>query len=137
MLAQHALWCVCGAATLNRLGRCARCDRRRRLSLEKFGGLRDHALARDGERCQACGSLDDLCVHHRRPGVHRLPLLLTLCRPCHARIHATWRPGFGFPAELRRLWREANPGLAEQIELALRVGEVAAAPVQPRLCGEW
>ena len=119
---QTSLLCGCGSGQLFRRGLCRRCERRARLSRERFDGLREIVLARDGRQCQACGELDPakLLVHHRRPG-NRLPNLLTLCRACHARIHHTWRPRFGFASTplLRNLWREANRGLAEQRLLAL------------------
>jgi len=95
---------------------CARCLRRRRLSLEKFGGLREAALARDGYRCRTCPAAAAL-VHHRRPGVNELGWIVSACRACHCRIHHTYRPPFGFPPALRALWREQWPGLAEQREL--------------------
>ena len=122
LLAQEALWCSCGSLVINRRGLCARCNRRKRLSREYFGGLREQVLERDG-RCLACGSLDNLLVHHRRPGVNLLRWLATLCRACHTRLHATWRPRYGrLSPTLRVLWREQFPTLAEQRELALTVG---------------
>ena len=100
------------------------------MSQENFGGLREAALQRDGYQCQACGELDlaQLLVHHRRPGVHELRFLITLCRRCHTRVHHTWRPRFlGF---LRRLWREANPDMAEQRLLALLEAREAATQAE-------
>jgi len=119
---QNALWCACGSLVVNAHGRCARCNRRRRLSQEGFGGLREQVLARDDWRCRVCLLFDDLLVHHRKPGVNETRWLITLCRPCHTRIHATWRPPFGwhsraFPPALAQLWREAHPDLAEQLPL--------------------
>lgn len=113
-LNQHVLWCNCGNEIVNAAGRCATCDRRRRLSLEDFGGLREKALERDGYRCRSCGELDDLLVHHRKPEVNELRWLITLCRGCHSRVHATWRPWYGFPELLLQLWRAAHPEIAEQ-----------------------
>lgn len=106
---------------MNCHGRCARCQRRHKLSKEAFSGNREQAIIRDGQCCRACGSIEDLLVHHRRPGQDALRLLVTLCRSCHTRIHHTLRPTFGFRDELRRLWREAHPGLPEQQLLALVV----------------
>jgi DNA-directed RNA polymerase subunit RPC12/RpoP len=111
---QESLWCSCGNQVINAAGRCATCDRRRRLSLEAFDGLREAALERDGYRCRNCGNADDVLVHHRRPGVNVLRWLISLCRGCHSRVHATWRPWYGFPALLLQLWREIHPELAEQ-----------------------
>ena len=118
---QDSLWCHCGATPVNRRGLCRRCDRQRRLSEERFGGLRERILLRDASRCRCCGEGEfrRLVVHHRRPGANSIRLLITLCRTCHVRVHRTWRPRFGFPPELRVLWREQYPKLAEQRELPL------------------
>jgi 5-methylcytosine-specific restriction endonuclease McrA len=130
---QTSLLCGCGSPDLFRRGLCRRCERRARLSREHFDGLREFVLARDGHQCQACGELasDKLLVHHRRPG-NRLPNLLTLCRACHVRVHRTWRPRFGFASVplLRRLWREANRGLAEQRLLALLADDKASGETE-------
>ena len=122
-----ALWCACGRAQLNRKGVCPRCARRAKLSREDFGGLREQALARDGYRGQCCGAIEDLLVHHRSYDRRTLRALVTLCRRCHTRIHATWRPSFAFPDELLALWREAHPGLAEQMRLPLTAHAAAFA----------
>lgn len=49
-------------------------------------------LNRDGWTCQLCGSRRDLQVHHlrfRSQGGDDTPTnLLTLCRRCHAELHA-------------------------------------------------
>lgn len=106
-----------------RRGLCARCERRARLNRELFQGEREAVLIRDGYQCQNCGELDArlVLVHHRRKGARDRKYLLTLCRRCHVRVHRTFRPGFHFLANplLRKLWREANPKLAEQRLLAL------------------
>jgi hypothetical protein len=117
-IVQQAFLCGCGAPALFRRDRCRRCQRRERLSRERFGGLREQVLARDHGQCQCCGE-PGLPVHHRRPGVHRLHRLVTLCLKCHARIHHTYRPRYGFTGLLRVLWRELHPGLAEQRALPL------------------
>ena len=50
--------------------------------------LRLRARLRDDFRCQRCGAVDDLQVHHRK-GLksHRLQDLETLCRRCHLAEH--------------------------------------------------
>lgn len=142
MLAQDVLWCSCGCTLVN--GTCARCNRRQRLSEENFGGLRERVLARDGWRCRACAEIDDLLVHHRRPGVNLMPWLITLCRRCHLRVHHTWRPAYGgwransrttrplnkyrVDGLLRELWREVHPDLAEQLPLRLQFAPVIPDP---------
>lgn len=83
--------------------------------------MREFVLSRDGHQCQTCGELNEskLLVHHRRPGAKSAALMITICRGCHPRIHFTSRPGIQFAsvALLRRLWREANPKLPEQLLL--------------------
>ena len=48
-------------------------------------------LARDGWRCQACGSMRNLQVHHRQfrsqAGADEEPNLITLCAACHVLVH--------------------------------------------------
>jgi 5-methylcytosine-specific restriction endonuclease McrA len=132
---QSALWCACGRSKLNERGVCPVCARRERLSRERFGGLRDFVLARDGYRAQCCGAIENLLVHHRRRGRNQQAFLISLCRACHTRIHHTLRPGFAFPPTLRDLWREQHPDLAEQLLLALTDAGAPASfsAQQPRL----
>ena len=61
-----------------------------------FGGLRQQALERDGNRCTECGAAKNLIVHHRdgegrgkESPSNRLDNLATLCRACHAQHHHT------------------------------------------------
>jgi 5-methylcytosine-specific restriction endonuclease McrA len=56
-------------------------------------GVRQLALARDGHRCQKCGTTDDLTVHldPRMRGDHdsaTVEACITLCRSCHGRLDA-------------------------------------------------
>ncbi len=48
-------------------------------------------LRRDGWRCQSCGSMSNLDVHHREfrshSGADAEENLITLCAACHARVH--------------------------------------------------
>jgi 5-methylcytosine-specific restriction endonuclease McrA len=64
----------------------------------KLGGkvykeLRNQVLARDGWRCQSCGSPKNLQVHHLRPrsklGDDVAQNLISLCASCHARRHGS------------------------------------------------
>ncbi len=121
LLIQTALWCACGRDHVNSRGVCPTCERRGRLSRERFGGQRERVLERDGERCQCCGAIEDLLVHHRRRGSKQMREMITLRRGCHTRIHHTLRPSFAFPEVLRQLWREQHPDLAEQLCLPLTV----------------
>jgi len=66
--------------------------RRLRLDAEAYQKLHQQVLERDGWRCQACGSLRGLEVHHIQ---HRSQLgddsdgnLITLCSDCHRALHA-------------------------------------------------
>lgn len=67
--------------------------KRPRLELDPkaYKELRDQVLARDGWRCQSCGSSRNLQVHHLRArsklGDDALQNLITLCAECHARQH--------------------------------------------------
>jgi 5-methylcytosine-specific restriction endonuclease McrA len=68
-------------------------QKRPRLALnpEGYDQLKKEVLARDGWKCQCCGSLISLQVHHlvRRSqlGSDTLENLMTLCAGCHRRVH--------------------------------------------------
>jgi 5-methylcytosine-specific restriction endonuclease McrA len=53
--------------------------------------LRALVLRRDGWRCQACGGMTNLEIHHRqfrsRQGEDTEQNLVTLCSECHKRAH--------------------------------------------------
>jgi len=53
--------------------------------------LRQQTLRRDGWRCQSCGSMLNLEVHHREfrshSGADSEENLITLCAACHANVH--------------------------------------------------
>jgi 5-methylcytosine-specific restriction endonuclease McrA len=53
--------------------------------------LRQQVLRRDGWRCQSCGTMSNLEVHHKefrsQSGDDSEQNLITLCTQCHARIH--------------------------------------------------
>jgi 5-methylcytosine-specific restriction endonuclease McrA len=70
--------------------------RRRRLSAEAYRKLHQEILERDSWRCQACGSLRGLEVHHiqrrSQSGDDSEGNLITLCSDCHEAIH-TCREG--------------------------------------------
>jgi len=67
--------------------------RRPRLRLDRcsYETLHKRVLQRDGWRCQSCGSLRNLQVHHMQSrGLHGDDTeenLITLCASCHAQIH--------------------------------------------------
>jgi 5-methylcytosine-specific restriction endonuclease McrA len=64
-----------------------------RLRLEhlSYESLRQQILRRDGWRCQSCGSMLNLEVHHKEfrshSGADSQENLITLCTACHARVH--------------------------------------------------
>ena len=64
---------------------------RLKLSDERYRKLRDQVLARDGWRCQSCGSMNNLQVHHLQArsklGGDILQNLISLCVSCHAKQH--------------------------------------------------
>lgn len=113
---QRSLLCGCGASTLFARGRCSHCYRAWRLSRERFAGLRQSALRRDGG-CVLCGACASLVVHHRLPGQNELHRLAVLCRACHVRVHFVPRLRFGASPHFRLLWRELHREELEQLEL--------------------
>jgi 5-methylcytosine-specific restriction endonuclease McrA len=64
---------------------------RLRLDPVSYETLRQQVLRRDGWRCQSCGTMSNLEVHHRRfrshSGDDSTENLITLCAECHARMH--------------------------------------------------
>jgi ATP-dependent DNA helicase RecQ len=67
--------------------------KRARLQLdpELYEYLRNQVLRRDGWRCQACGTMSNLEVHHKEfrshSGDDSEQNLITLCTACHAALH--------------------------------------------------
>ena len=68
---------------------------RLRLDPKAYRRLHHQVLARDGWRCQNCGSLTDLHVHHIHPrgllGNDAEGNLITLCAKCHKDVHLQLR----------------------------------------------
>jgi len=100
-------------------GLCQPCYARRRHSRVYFAGVRDRVLLRDGYRCQGCGAGNQRPVHHRRPGVHDMEWLVTICPACHAvihklRVHRRW-----LPDSLLALWHEQHPAVPLQLQLPI------------------
>jgi 5-methylcytosine-specific restriction endonuclease McrA len=66
-----------------------------RLDLLSYERLRQQILRRDGWRCQSCGTMSNLEVHHREfrshSGANSEENLITLCAACHARVHRRYR----------------------------------------------
>jgi len=64
---------------------------RLRLDPELYEHVRNQVLRRDGWRCQSCGAMSNLEVHHREfrshSGDDSEENLITLCVTCHATVH--------------------------------------------------
>ena len=64
---------------------------RLRLDATSYGKLQRHVLQRDGWRCQVCGNMQNLQVHHLKfrsqSGGDEEQNLITLCAECHAQVH--------------------------------------------------
>ena len=64
---------------------------RLRLAADAYRELHRRILERDGWRCQVCGSMQNLQVHHlklrSRSGGDEEQNLITLCAECHERVH--------------------------------------------------
>ena len=62
-----------------------------RLDPLPYESLRQQILRRDRWRCQSCGTLSNLEVHHREfrghSGADSEENLITLCVACHAGVH--------------------------------------------------
>ncbi len=58
---------------------------------ELYDQLRNEVLRRDGWRCQYCGAMSNLEVHHKelrsQSGDDSEENLVTLCTACHATVH--------------------------------------------------
>jgi 5-methylcytosine-specific restriction endonuclease McrA len=68
-----------------------------RLDPVSYENLRQQILRRDGWRCQWCGSMSNLEVHHKRfrshSGDDSERNLITMCTECHAAAHHRWKKG--------------------------------------------
>jgi 5-methylcytosine-specific restriction endonuclease McrA len=64
---------------------------RLRLDATGYRDLHHQVLERDGWRCQACGSMQHLQVHHLKSrtqtGSDVEQNLIALCARCHERLH--------------------------------------------------
>jgi len=62
-----------------------------RLDPLPYESLRQQILRRDGWRCQSCGTMSNLEVHHKQfrshSGDDSADNLITLCAACHAIAH--------------------------------------------------
>ena len=64
---------------------------RLRLDPGLYEELRQQVLRRDSWRCQTCGTMANLEVHHKQSrsqaGDDSEENLITLCTPCHTSLH--------------------------------------------------
>jgi 5-methylcytosine-specific restriction endonuclease McrA len=64
---------------------------RLRLGPESYEQLRNQVLRRDRWRCQLCGTISNLEVHHKefrsQSGDDSEENLITLCTACHDAVH--------------------------------------------------
>jgi ATP-dependent DNA helicase RecQ len=64
---------------------------RLRMNLDSYETLRQQVLRRDDWRCQSCGAMSNLEVHHQEfrshSGGDSEGNLITLCSACHHRLH--------------------------------------------------
>jgi 5-methylcytosine-specific restriction endonuclease McrA len=64
---------------------------RLRLDPVSYENLRQQVLRRDGWRCQLCGTISNLEVHHQQfrshVGADSEQNLISLCTACHATAH--------------------------------------------------
>ena len=62
-----------------------------RLDEIEYEAVRERVLRRDGWRCQLCGSMINLGVHHQEfrshSGEDTEENLITLCNTCHSFVH--------------------------------------------------
>jgi 5-methylcytosine-specific restriction endonuclease McrA len=62
-----------------------------RLDPMSYENLKQQILRRDSWRCQSCGTMSNLEVHHKRFRSHSSDdseqNLITLCTRCHAEVH--------------------------------------------------
>jgi 5-methylcytosine-specific restriction endonuclease McrA len=62
-----------------------------KLDVTDYALVRKLVLERDGWRCQDCGSVKNLQVHHLKTrsqlGGDTMQNLITLCVSCHAKVH--------------------------------------------------
>jgi 5-methylcytosine-specific restriction endonuclease McrA len=108
--------CACGRDLPSVAGLCRSCYRTAVHSRQRFAGLRQEILDRDGRLCRACGSDHRLHVHHRQPGVNDRALLITVCAACHARLHRLAALRQWLPELLVTLWIEQHPGAPVQLQ---------------------
>jgi 5-methylcytosine-specific restriction endonuclease McrA len=73
------------------MSRALRKQRRMRLNRDDYEKLRQEILRRDRWRCQACGGMSNLEVHHKQSrsqcGSDSEDNLIVMCAMCHSAVH--------------------------------------------------
>ena len=110
--------CPCGAGVIKKAGLCRRCYFAQWHSKQRFNGLREKVLSRDGHCCRVCG-IPRPIVHHRRRHAPTEEHLITLCPAHHAQVERLRSNHYWMPELLFTLWREQHPGAAVQLQLDL------------------
>ena len=86
---------------------------RLRLAPKLYEHLRHQVLRRDGWRCQSCGTLANLKVHHRelrsQSGDDAEQNLITLCTRCHSIVHRGSNARFAIIVRKGTYWRLPLP----------------------------
>src|SRR5208282_3866231 len=107
---------------------------RLRLDPVAYETLRQQVLRRDGWRCQSCGTMSNLEVHHKEPRSHAGEdselNLITLCAKCHASAHGTWQSDDGIAGRrpVRPGWY--RPAAAGGLNIRpSRHGNILAVPI--------
>ena len=120
-LVQQRMHCPCGRSKILAHGLCATCYTLKRQDEEHFGGLREQVLDRDGRRCRVCDAPGlrkrSITVHHRKPPISVMDLMISLCPKCHAKVERTKVVLAHMPPLLLELWREKHPQGHEQTML--------------------
>lgn len=88
-----------------------------RIDLVSYETLRQLVLRRNGWRCQSCGTMSNLEVHHQQfrshSGNDSAENLITLCMECHARVHGERQS----PCWLTRVAPESTRIASLQVQL--------------------
>jgi len=73
-----------------------------------------------------------IVVHHRKPGISELALMISLCLSCHAKVHRTKMVVSKTPVPqlLLELWREQHPDGQEQTFLDFQPRKQNYTPVR-------
>ena len=89
--------------------------KRIKLGKQVYRRLMKRVLERDGWRCQKCGSLENLQVHHKirrsQQGNDSLENLVTLCAHCHMKEHGQ----LAYELNALHVIRKPKRGIAEKL----------------------